>query len=79
VGLSQQHAVAGLTQSEHGDPAVDLPGLDPGVDLGRDERQPKANEEALDHIIPHSSYLGKGEQTDEEIDAYHPDECRPVS
>ena len=76
---SQQHAVAGLAQSEHGDPAVDLRGLDPGVNLGRDKRQPEADEDALDHIIPHSSWTGKGDQTDEEIDAYRPDECRQVS
>jgi len=63
---AQQHAVAGLAQSEHADPAVDPAGLDPGVNLGRDKRQPEADEEALDHIIPHRSYLGKEEQTDEE-------------
>src|SRR5512143_1766691 len=76
---SQQHAVAGLAQSEHGDPAIDPGGLDPGINLGRDKRQPGADEDALDHIIPHSSYLGKGEQTDEEKDANRPDDCRPVS
>ena len=76
---SQQHAVAGLAQSVHGDPAVDLLGFDPRVNLGRHERQPGADEDALDHIIPHSSDMGKGEQTDEEIDAYRPDECRQVS
>jgi hypothetical protein len=78
VRSAQEHAVAGLAQSEHADPAVDLPGLDPGVNLGRDKRQPEANQEALDHIIPHSSYLDKKEQTEEEIDADQADECRQV-
>ena len=56
---SQQHAVAGLAQSEHGDPAVDFFGFDPRINLGRDKRQPEADERALDQITTHSSCLRK--------------------
>jgi hypothetical protein len=49
---AQQHAVAGLAEAEHGDPAVDLRGLDPRVNGGRDKRQPEADEDALQHIVP---------------------------
>ena len=48
-----------LAQAEHGDPAVDLRGLDPRVDLGRNKRQPEADERALDQVTTHSSCLGK--------------------
>ncbi len=52
---SEQKAIAGLAASEHCGPAVDLRGLDPRVDLGCDKRQPKTDEEALNHVITHIS------------------------
>ncbi len=44
---SQQHAIAGHAASAHGDPAVDLRGLDPCENLGSDKRQPEADEDSL--------------------------------
>jgi len=76
---SQEHAVAGLAQSEHGDPAVDLRGFDPRVNLGRDKRQPIADERALDQVTAQSSCLGKEDQTDDEIDTYQADERCQIS
>ncbi len=75
---AQEHAVAGLAQPVHGDPAVDLFGLDPGVNLGRDERQPEADQGALNDGIPQDHVLGKEGGVDEEIDAYRADEDRKV-
>jgi len=49
--------------------------------LGRDERKAEADEEALQYIALHGSraQVGKEEQPDDEIGAYHADECRPKS
>lgn len=78
----QEYAVAGLAQSEHGEPAVDPSGLDPGVNLGRDKRQPEADQEALQNVSRYLSRTGKempkDEGIDEEIDAYRADEDRKV-
>ena len=76
---SQEHAVAGLAQSEHGDPAVDFFGFDPGVNLGRDKRQSEADECALDQVTTQRSWLGEEDYTDDEIDAYQAGECCQIS
>ena len=47
---SQQHAVAGLAASEHGDPAVDLRDIGVREDLERDERQHAADDDALHDV-----------------------------
>jgi hypothetical protein len=46
--------------------------------LGRDERQPEADEDALHHVIAHRSCLTKEEPITEEIDAYRADEYRQI-
>ena len=76
---SQEHAVAGIAQSEHGDPAVNLFGFDPRVNLGRDKRQPEADERALDQVTTHSSWTGEEDYPGDEIDAYSANEYRQVS
>ncbi len=77
---SQEHAVAGLAASVHGNPAVDLRAFDAAVRLGRDKRQPEADEDPLHHIALHGSrtQIGKEEQADDEIPAYHADDCYEV-
>src|SRR5215468_6292207 len=45
-----QHVVAGHTASENGDPAVDLRGLNPCENLGREETQHNAYDKSLDDV-----------------------------
>jgi hypothetical protein len=76
---AQEHPVAGLAQPIHGDPPVDPLGFDPGVNLSRDERQPEADQSALDDGIPQDHVLGEEGGADDKIDANRANEDRQAS
>src|SRR5512143_892083 len=52
---TQEHAVAGLAASVHGDPAVCFRAFEPPVRLGCGNREPEADEDTLYHVAPYGS------------------------
>ena len=81
MSRSQEHAIAGNAQSEHGGPAVDLRALDPRIQLGRENCEAKTDEDALQYIALHSSraQISKEEQPNDEKGAYYADEYYKIS